>query len=111
MEDQYNNESLASLEEPIDEQMISDAVAQAGADDQGREFGGPVGTNAPVLYASCAQKMAGNVLTLTDFLVGVLNAGDYFIVQEVLDPAAAATGSAHDLIARRFVTSYTYHSN
>lgn len=107
--DGSNNECHAALEEALGMQTMMESVAIMNAlslpalglaltsdvtNIETVESGHRVllGANAPVLCASCVQKLAGSALTLTASLasVGWLASGEYFIVEAGTDSSSAA---------------------
>uniref|UniRef100_K3WF53 Fibronectin type-III domain-containing protein n=1 Tax=Globisporangium ultimum (strain ATCC 200006 / CBS 805.95 / DAOM BR144) TaxID=431595 RepID=K3WF53_GLOUD len=111
--DSANNECSSLLNEPIAQQTITKAVALTNARSlpaiqlalaattTSTPVGGAaagqttlLGAHAPILCDLCVQKLAGNTLTITSAtLVGVINNGDYFIVEEVLTDTVAPSST------------------
>ncbi|KAF1323263.1 hypothetical protein FI667_g10657, partial [Globisporangium splendens] len=112
--DSTNNECSSLLNEPIAKQTITEAVAMASGlslpaiqlalatTTTSTPVGGTaagqttlLGAHAPVLCDSCVQKLAANTLTITSAaLIGVINNGDYFIVEEVLADTVASSSTS-----------------
>ncbi|GLE11580.1 hypothetical protein PINS_up024077 [Pythium insidiosum] len=107
--DSTNNECLASLQEGVGRQTVSDADARTNAltgaalqlalttlaaplNPDGADVDSVVlGANARVLCLTCVQKLSGTQLTVTTDLTTLtppLIAGDYVLVEEVLAPGA-----------------------